>query len=82
MIGLIVKNEAENICKDKIWPFFNVLALSLLPYVDQFLYLMPLSVTIVYVCYGHTSHLSKKRKNISLNNNFLSPTKTIVIAVV
>ena len=41
MIGLVVKNEAKSICKDKIW--FLMFALSLLWYVDPFLYLMLLA---------------------------------------
>ena len=34
-----------------------------------------LAVTIVYFCYGHTRHLSKKRKNLPLNNHLLQPLK-------
>ena len=40
-LGLLVKKEAENICKDNIWSsFLRVLALSLLWSVDQFIYFM------------------------------------------
>ena len=64
MIDLLVKNEAKNICKDKIWSFFNVLALASViscrfkkhqNKFNQKIYVgKNLAVTIVYSCYdGH-----------------------------
>ena len=67
------KNEAKNICKGKIWSFFCVFWLTLW-YVDQFIYLM-----LLWEKFGCNNclvllwtHLSKMRKNLSLNSHFLS----------
>ena len=95
MIGLHVKNDTKNICKNKIWSFFSVLVLySSVIYrpialfnvycgfqkyqnkSNQKIYVgANLAVTIFYFCYGHTWHLSEKRRNFSLNNYFLPALK-------